>query len=121
MKYLASLLIAVLSACESLGVRHCDDILIPGIRVTVVDSVSGAIIDVPDGAVIASSGAYADTARLPDRGPRGVFFVVDDRPGIYQVRVTAAGYAAWHREGVRVPQADRCHVQTVDVVARLRR
>jgi len=113
------LLLVGLGGCNSLG-PACTDILMPGIRLFVVDSVSGAAV-AADGHVIASDGAYADTTFFAAARQVPDVYVVEDRPGAYTVRVTAAGYAAWERRDVRVTREDACHVRTMSLTARLAR
>lgn len=113
------LMLVGLGGCNSLGTA-CTDILMPGIRLFVVDSVSAAAV-AADGRVIASDGAYADTTFFAAARPVPDVYVVEDRPGAYAVRVTAAGYAPWERRDVRVPREDECHVRTVSLTARLAR
>ncbi|HEX9167026.1 MAG TPA: hypothetical protein VF862_14030 [Gemmatimonadales bacterium] len=80
------------------------------------DSLTGA--SVANGAeVIAREGAYADTARGSLLGS-GVYSLVYERAGVYDVTVSHPSYLAWVRAAVRVT-ADECHVQTVSLLARL--
>jgi hypothetical protein len=44
----------------------------------------------------------------------------DERAGTYRLEVTATDYQDWARDGIVVPQASECHVQTVDVTVRLK-
>lgn len=122
MRVVAVLLLIGSSACDA-GVfgTGCTAIQVPGIRVDVVDSVSGSSVVGAEGRVVATAGTYADTATFAATGALGPLFVVDDRPGTYRVRVTATGFAPWEQAAVRVTNENKCHVKTVMVVARLQR
>lgn len=96
----------------------CDLILLPGIRVTVLDSISGRRLTADEVTVVAVDGAYADTARV---GSLGTFDAVFDREGTYQVRVAGPGYVTWSREGIRVEDRHECGTQPIDLTARLQR
>jgi hypothetical protein len=95
----------------------CDSILIPGIAVTVLDSISSQRLVVDGVSVVAIDRALADTGRV---SPDGRFRVLAERPGVYRVQVTAPGYLTWVREGVRVERGD-CSDRTVELTARMRR
>ncbi len=114
------ILLALLGGCDALRISPCTDISIPGIRVSVIDSVTGAAV-AGEGRVIASDGAYSDTVSFTGTPSVLGVAVVEDRPGVYAVQVTAAGYALWERRNVLVSRADRCHVQSVSLTARLAR
>jgi hypothetical protein len=64
--------------------------------------------------VVASEGAFADTAVAF----AGVFNAAGERPGVYTVTAERSGYQKWSQGNVRV-RADDCHVQPVDLHARL--
>lgn len=108
-----------LTGCQLLGVgRECDSSLTMGITVTVVDSTAGSPISSSEVLVIASDGAYADTATSANSLPSRLFFVVEDRRGTYTVKVLVPGYQPWIKEAVEVTQDD-CHVRPVSLTARL--
>ena len=46
----------------------------------------------------------------------GAFLLGDERPGIYDVTVDAAGYEPWQQQGVTVTK-DECHVRTEELTA----
>jgi len=112
----ASTAAAMVAACggDSDPIFACTDIAVPGLSVTVVDSASGDTLP-PPSVVVAKDGAYADTAGSIN-APH--YSLVYERKGTYVVTVTHAGYSSWHRSGV-VVTADRCHVQTVQLTAKL--
>lgn len=85
------------------------------VRVTVVDSASGANLAAgAAGAFV--TGSFADSLRhdgpalLTAFGPAGTYSLVVQHPG----------YLAWGRDGVRVRAGD-CGMATVELTARLRR
>lgn len=73
----------------------CDQVLISGITVTVLDSITGGPLATDGARVVAIDGAFADTAvALADgRTHVGVYF----RSGVYRVEVTSPGYSTWVR------------------------
>jgi hypothetical protein len=84
-----------------------------GINVTVVDSLSGR--EVAGSSGIAREEAFADTLESIEPGQ---LFGVFERPGTYDVTVTAPGYRPWRVTGVTVG-ADECHVIPERLTARL--
>lgn len=94
---LVLILVLGLSGCGLLGSRACTLELVPGIRIAVIDSLTGTPIGV-EIHVIATVAEYADTARSAGRNP-SLLSIVDDRPGKYRVEARATGYARWVRSG----------------------
>jgi len=81
----------------------------PGLKVTVVDSVTGENI-VFDAMIVARDGTYSDSVRLSEwMSPenREFFYTAElvDRPGTYTVTVRHDGYITWTQNGVRVPRS----------------
>lgn len=115
MKFLVGLApIVILSGCQLLGDPECLDILAPGIRITLVDSISGEAVV---GVATARDGEYVDSA-----GPGvGVMFLAMERSGTYRVEANAIGYARWTQDQVRVRRVSGgCdHVKPVDLWARM--
>lgn len=93
-----------------------------GLRVNVVDSITGAP-RAREAIAYARSGTYLDSAVGLPLSPSGVEFtalyLVKERAGVYDVTVQRDGYARWTQSGVRV-RGDACHVRTTEVTARLR-
>jgi hypothetical protein len=104
-----------LSACPR---GDCTAILLPGIRVTIVDGTTGNPF-AGDVTVTVTDGSYTETDSPPPlpAGPR-VSSLAGERPGTYRVEVLAPGYVTWVRTNVRVTRDD-CHVRTVDLTAEL--
>lgn len=109
---LAVVAVVLVGGCGVLDPIICTTEARPGLRVAVVDSVTGDTI--PEATVVAEEGAYQETLNLYGGVAHGAY----ERAGTYRVDVTAAGYEPWSREGVQVTE-DECHVRTVDITARL--
>lgn len=113
----------VVAGCEAItGVlsRDCTDIAIPGISLSVIDSITGASLEhgatgrARDGAFVDSLVVTSDTTNSPS-------FPIPlalERAGVYAVSVSRAGYRDWSASNVRVTK-DACHVRTATLVARL--
>jgi hypothetical protein len=112
---LAATLVTMLACDGTLFGVACETIALPGIQVTVRDSVTGAAIS--DARVIARLGTAADTARFP---LDGVYPLAYEKAGTFEVLVQHAAYRTWVRTNVRVTE-DECHVKTVPVTALLQR
>jgi hypothetical protein len=111
------LALALLCSLTGCGLLHgCDTVLLPGIRVFVLDSITGATLPVDDVTVVMVDGAYADTAQVELDGPS--YYAVYDRAGVYRVRVTAPKYSTWVRENVAVQGAGGCR-PTKELTARM--
>ena len=85
----------------------------------VVDSVSGLGVPGAAGAraiAFARSGTYADTVDVLSSHVT----LVDNRGGVFSVRVDYPGYLQWNFEPVRVTE-DGCHPIPVSLTARLQR
>jgi hypothetical protein len=105
-----------------LGGCGCTDESLPGLRITLLDSITDDPIAAEDITVIATDGAYGDTARFSTANPNPFSRIglAYERAGQYRVEASAKGYLPWVRENVRVTDGV-CHVRTVDVVARMQR
>lgn len=107
--------IGLMSGCDLPLGTGCYTYANPGLRVDVVDSVSGAGVAAAAGArVIARAGTYADTALL--QSPHVA--LAYERAGTYTVAVEHPAYLPWSRSGVRVHE-DECHVVPTALTARL--
>jgi len=115
-KVLIAALAALVASCGGDDVVVCTAEARSGLVVTVRDSVSGS--PVTNGAeVVAREGAYADTARA-SLISSGVYSLAVERAGTYEVTVDHPAYRQWRRVGVTVTR-DECHVQTVNLLARV--
>ena len=90
----------------------CLDYAQMGLVITVSDHGSGAPLSGASGT--AREGEYVEVLEGFDHRLYGA----EERPGVYRIEVTRAGYSPWVRQGVRV-SAGRCHVQPVLLEARL--
>ena len=107
--------IVVATGCDLASGTGCDSVLVPGLRMDVTDSVSGAGIAPAAGArVIARAGTYADTVLLQSSHVA----LAHERAGTYTVTVEHPAYLPWSRTGVRV-RKDECHVVPTELTARL--
>jgi hypothetical protein len=118
MRYGWPAVLCLVGACAENPPLACTEEARPGLSVTVRDSVTSATVT--DGVeVVAVEGAFADTARGSLLGS-GVYSLVYERAGSYEVTVTHPAYKTWRQSAVRVT-ADECHVRTVSLLARLQR
>jgi len=92
----------------------CTDQLVYGIDVTVRDSVTGERLSTdPSGILI--DGPYRET--MEPAGPSRLWGA-PERPGTYDIEITADGYRTWNRKGVEVEMEwDGCYVETVELEA----
>jgi hypothetical protein len=103
----------VCCGCED-GVVDCTLIAVPGIRVELVDARTGHSPEPQQFIGVAADGEYRDSVVTFGGRLRFAF----ERPGIYDVRIWGEGYDVWTADNVRVRDG-RCHVGTVELVARL--
>lgn len=118
----------LVGGCEYLGLTDptaCPDVISRAIEVEVRDSDSGE--PAADGAVgIAREGNYVDTLEVvgwtsvPSAETALVLGGVEERPGLYRVRVEKEGYHPWERSSVRAEKGT-CGVITVRLQAQLER
>lgn len=97
-----------------------------GLVLTVSDSVTGSASGLTGLAIAAQSGYVRDSLYYPSvpanmpGAPALLQGLAFERPGTWEVRVNAAGYAPWVQSGIAVT-ADLCHVIPVAIAVRLRR
>ena len=94
----------------------------PAVQVSVADE-NGAML--PAGTsvrVIARDGSYADsTTVITDSNPRS-FGLAYERPGTYQIELSASGFAPAAISDITVPRTpDGCHVSTRQLTALVHR
>ena len=115
-----ALLSSTLAACDPFGPGLCDLAVEPSVEVEVVDAGSGAPI--AEGARgVVREGAYVDSLRPQLTRVDGTLLTLaawNARAGTYRVEIVRDGYAAWHRDGVRVRRGD-CGIETTHVRAAL--
>jgi hypothetical protein len=107
----------------------CDFVFAPctsnekaGITITMMDSVTQGPVVADSVTVMIVDGSYADTIRFTNVRPDPVTHLplALERPGVYDVSISATGYRSWVRNDIRVRDG-RCHVETVRATARLQR
>ncbi|MES2177119.1 MAG: carboxypeptidase-like regulatory domain-containing protein [Gemmatimonadota bacterium] len=117
---ISCILLGLLAGCDAYkftdGSQVCTTEARAGITISVRDSVTDALAG-RGSRIIATSGSYADTARFSGNQD-GPFALVYERAGTYVVTVEQTGYKTWTKSGVEVTKAV-CHVNGVDLVARL--
>ena len=102
--------------CDLFPIGVCTDQLVYGIEVTVRDSTTGELLGVDPTGVL-RDGSYRETME-----PAGTsrLWGAPERPGTYDVEITAQGYRTWNRQGVEVEmERSGCHVETVELEARM--
>ena len=106
----------LLHGCDLFPVGVCTDQLVYGIEVTVRDSMTGALLSVDPTGVL-TDGSYRETME-----PVGTSHLwgAPERPGTYDIEITAQRYRTWNRQGVEVEmESNGCHVETVELEARM--
>ena len=101
----------------------CTTQAVAGLQVTVSDSVTGLVAGITSLSISARLGTVRDSvffAAAPASNPTFTQALAVERPGTWDVRVTAAGYQPWAALGV-VVGADLCHVIPVTLSARLQK
>jgi hypothetical protein len=114
------LAVLVCSACDGI-VAPCTDEARFGISVDFLDAATGGPVLSASIFAAARDGFYADSVRFSntDRAdPVTALGFAVERDGVYDLEITATGYSAWNRSGVRV-SGGRCHVETVRLTASL--
>ena len=114
---LATVVLSGPVACE----RACTTDARPGLSVSVVDSVTGALVCAAT--VTATDGSYSETLRTldplssADGGTQCVFFGAGERAGTYTVDATAEGRES-RVTGIEVTRND-CHVIPREITLKL--
>lgn len=104
--------VLLLAGCRYPGEPICTDVAIPGIIVDVVSATSENALTGASGVI--REGDYVEPLDTFGSQLYGAY----ERTGTYDLEVTAEGYVPWQRQGIRVT-ADRCHVRTNRIEARL--
>jgi hypothetical protein len=107
-----------LSACSQTTV--CDDQLVPAIRVTVRDSLTGVFLGSASTVVALRHGTPVDTIQAPPTAVDADPVLVGFLPGTYDLTVTRVGYMTWTKQDVQVQATNGgCDPATVDLQANL--
>jgi hypothetical protein len=96
----------------------CTAIAVDALVVTVVDASSGQ--RVCDARVVAVDGSFSEELRAFGSGQECTYSGPTERAGVYEIRVTRAGYEPARTTAVRVTR-DECHVIPVRVVVQMQR
>jgi len=115
------MLLSVAAGCAATATSpaQCAGIVIPALRITIVDSVSGAFAGA-GATLIARLGAEADTITQSPAAPDSETAFIGSEIGNYALTIQKRGYAPWTRGSVVVPAAaDGCHPSTVHLQAKL--
>lgn len=112
----------VVASCDLIGPGNdiCFSVERDAIDLYLSDADTGERIIANDLRVVVRDGAFADTVNIDDGEPVGPLGLVPQRPGTYEVSVTVEGYAAWHKDGIRVPRDGECDIEAATIYARLR-
>lgn len=117
MRRFAIVLSALLAhGCDLFPLVVCTDQLVYGIEVTVRDSTAGELLSVEPTGVL-TDGSYRETMEAVGTS---TLWGAPERPGTYDIEITAQGYRTWNRQGVEVEmERNGCHVETVELEARM--
>lgn len=96
--------------------RACTAIAVPALDVIVLDGSTGQ--RVCDATVVAVEGSFSSALESFPAGPMCSYSGPYERPGVYEVSVTKAGYQPAAERNVRVT-ADECHVVTQQLTVTL--
>lgn len=107
--------------CSQILGNDCPDAAGYGLLITVVDARTQQLPASTPSIVVSEGSSYSEQIPSPNAPPvPGRFVAALERTGLYSVRVTAPGYADWHRNGVLVRRAGDCEdIQTVELRAEL--
>ena len=97
----------------------CTAVFVPGVTVTITDSLTGTIAGMTGAWAAAREGTYSDSAAALSLPSQLVVNLAGERVGTYVVSVGATGYKTQSTSGVTVVKPDACHVKTVLINARL--
>lgn len=97
----------------------CTEEARPGLMIALTDSLRPNFFAFTNVSVVASEGAYRDSAFVAAYGAQNTAQIplAYERAGTYTVTARADGYAVWTKLGIEVT-ADICHVITVPISVR---
>jgi hypothetical protein len=103
----------------------CDDVGNFGIKVTVIDSITGLTPALGSTAFLTlTEGTYSETSQASVQIANTPLVVAGalERAGTYSLEVRMTGHLNWTTTGVRVSEEGRCdNVKTVSVTARMQK
>lgn len=97
----------------------CTAVFVPGVSVTITDSVTGTIAGMTNVWATAREGTYSDSSAALMLPAQLIVNLAGERVGTYVVSVGATGYKTQSTSGVSVVRLDVCHVKTVLINAKL--
>ena len=97
----------------------CTAVIVPGVSVTITDSVTGTVSGIANAWATAREGTYSDSAVAVMLPSQLIVNLAGERAGTYVVSAGATGYKTQSTSGVTVVRADVCHVKTRLINARL--
>ena len=113
MKWLIKALLGACVVAVSACGEACDLVQKPGIALTIVDAVTGNLVE-GEVTVIVTDGSYTETVSRQG----GIVGVAYERPGTYRIEVQGPGYIPWVATNITVTEGD-CHVEPVELTAEL--
>ncbi len=121
---LAVACVGLLSQCTSTpteGLRNCAPVgNRPALAVILRDGSTGVYSPFFDAKVVAYNTSHIDSVQQDTIGSKLALRLLQDKPGIYGIRVTAAGYTT-RRTKVFTVRASECGGQTDTVIVTLKR
>ena len=101
------------------GATPCLGIAMPGIFLSIADSINGRNLLNGARIIVKKNGSNDDSVDIPaDWQGSERWGLVHERPGVYTVVVNRAGYKPWMRQAITV-RRDSCHVATGSLTANL--
>ena len=97
----------------------CTAVIVPGVSVTITDSLTGTIAGMTGAWAAAREGTYSDSAAALMLPTQLIVNLAGERTGTYAISVGATGYKTQSTSGVTVVRPNSCHVKTVLINARL--
>lgn len=115
-----SICVAILAstACSGSGPTGvvCTTQFVYGLGITVQNAATGAAIT-DSASVVVKDGSYTESYTLGGQ-PGGVIAAAGERAGTYSISIRKGEFAPYDTVGIKVTK-DACHVQPVQVVAKL--
>lgn len=122
MRRISFVLLLAIGGCDWLTAPQCDLILLPALRVTLVDSTTNEPVAAENIRVVFTHANGASDTVVVSNGGAGQTRVTSPAgaTGTYRVDVIASGYMPWSQNGVSVQETeDGCHAATEEITARL--
>ena len=111
------LYLGIIGSCLYDPAVLCTAEFVHGLHIKIRDANTGDPIG-KDATIIVRDGEYEETPEIISRPDEVIAYAAGERPGVYDIFVSLAGYKPWHTIGIRV-LADECHVIPVEVIVEL--